>query len=170
MFTGQFVLLAVVHATRSKGLTGPDITTSRTLSALASAEQGESGKNDVSESHDTDSSDETDDETLILVVSSRAEVTIHIITIADGIGGVGSGGGSVSVGVGSVSICVGISGCGVVIAGRRGHGRVRGSVGGVGRGPGRDEALELLGRLTCTADFTACGAFLKGEGDIIRDL
>jgi hypothetical protein len=93
MFARQLVLLAVVHATRSKGLSGPDITT--TLSTLATTEEGEGGKDDVPETHDTDCNDESDDEALVLAVPD-VEVAVHTTAVVDSIGGtVAGGGGSV---------------------------------------------------------------------------
>jgi len=153
MFTGQFVLLTVVHATGSKGLSGLDIATRRTLSALATTEEGECGEDDVSEGHDTDSGDESDDETLVLSVAGQVEVAVHITAVVDGVGGISA-----------VIVVV------AATVGGGGQGRVRGGVGRVGRGPRCDILLELPGGLIGTADSTTCGAFRESEGDVIRDL
>jgi len=158
----QFILLTVVHAnaTRGKGLSCPDIATSSTLSTLAATEEGEDGKDDVSESHDTDSGDKSDDEALVLAV--HAEIAFHAIAVAEIVAegvSVGGCGGGISGGCGAVSVAIGGS-----------QGRVRGCVVGIGSGPGWDILLELFGGLIATGDFTACGAFLKSECDVIGDL
>lgn len=138
----QLVLLTVVHATRSEGLSGPDITAGSTLSTLAATEEGESGKDDVPETHNTDGSDESNDEALVLAVPANVEVTVRI---AESAGGVSAG----------------VSG---------GQGGVRRGVGRIGRGPRWGVRLKLPGGLIGTADSTAGGAFLKSEGDVIGDL
>jgi len=72
----QFILLAVVHATGSEGLSGLDVATSPRLCTLAATEEGECGDDDISESHNSDGSDEPDNETLVLAVFTFAEVEV----------------------------------------------------------------------------------------------
>jgi hypothetical protein len=156
----QFVLLTVVHATGSKGLSGPDITTSSTLSTLAATEEGEEAKDDVSKTQDTDSGDESNDEALVLVVIAKVEVAPHITAVAEVVAE-----GVVSVGGGGLG-----SGRGLGSGGRRVVGGVRRGVGFVGRGPRLGVFLELPGGLIAARDITTRGAFLKSEGDVIRDL
>lgn len=151
MLARQLVLLAVVHATRSKWLSGPDVTASGSPSALATTDEGEEGKDDVPKTHHTDGDDEADDKALVLAVT-RVKVAIHAVAVADSVGGIGAGG--ISAG----------------IAAGRGQGGIGGSVGGVGRGTRRDIRLELPGGLFATGDSTAGGTFLDGEGDVIGDL
>jgi len=156
----QLILLTVVHTTGSKGLSGPDITTSGTLPTLAATEEGKCGNDEVSETHNTDSDDEPDNEALVVVAFTIVDLAGYTTAIvADGVGGVGAGGGTVGVGVGGVS-----SGRG------RGQGGVRGRVGGVGGGPSCDEFLELSGGLIATGDIATCGAFLKSKSDVIGNL
>lgn len=150
MLARQFILLTVVHATRSKGFPGPNITASSTLSALATTDESEYGKDDVSKSHDTNSGDKPDDEALVFTVA-QVNVTLYTIAATEGTGRVGA------------SI---IAGGGV----GRSQGGVGGGVGGVRRGPRGDVRLELPGGLLDTGDFTACGAFLESVCDVIGDL
>lgn len=158
MVARQFILLTVVHATGSEGLSGPDITTSSTLSTLAATEEGEETKDDVSETQDTDSGDESNDEALVLVILAKVEVALHITAVAEVVAE-----GVVSGGVGGVARVV-------VSGGRVRRGGVRRSVGRVGRGPGRGVFLELPSGLITTRDIATSGTFLKSEGDVIGDL
>jgi hypothetical protein len=84
----QFILLTIVHATRSKGLSSLDVATSSSLSTLTATEEGKCGKDDVSETHNTDGSDESDDETLVLTVFAKVEVTLHAVVVVAGSGAV----------------------------------------------------------------------------------
>lgn len=94
MLVWQFILLTVIHAAGSKGLSGPNITTRSSLSTpTAATEEGDCGKGNVPESHDTDGSDEPNDETLVLITFARVEVTVHTVVV---------GGVSVEVSVGDV--------------------------------------------------------------------
>jgi len=86
--TWQLILLTVIHAAGSKGLSSPDIIS---LSTLAATEEGDCGKDNVPETHNTDGSDESDDETLVLIGFTRVEVTLHIIVVASANVGVGVG-------------------------------------------------------------------------------
>jgi len=87
----QFILFAVIHAAGSKGLSSPNIATSSSLSTpTAATEEGDCGKGNVPETHDTDGSDEPNDETLVLIAFARVEVTVHTVV---------GGGVSVEVGV-----------------------------------------------------------------------
>ena len=172
MLAWQFILLAVVHATRSEALPCPDITTSSTLSTLAAADEGEDGKDNVSESHDTNGGNKSNDEALVLIVTSQVDIARHIIAVTDGVGSIGLGEGAV-VGVGGAVVGGGSgSGVGIRVVGAGGsdQGSVTGGVGGVGRGPRGDKRLELFSGLISTADATTRGAFLKSEGDVIGDL
>jgi len=81
----QFILLAVIHAARSKGLSSPNIATSSSLSTPTAAEEGDRGKDNVPETHNTDGSDEPNDETLVLIALVKVEVTVHTVAV----GGVG---------------------------------------------------------------------------------
>lgn len=82
MLVRQFILLTVIHAAGSKGLSSPNIATGSSLStATAATEEGDCGKGNVPETHNTDGSDEPDDETLILIAFARAEVTVHTVAI-----------------------------------------------------------------------------------------
>jgi len=85
----QFVLLTVVHATGSKGLPSLDVATSSPLSTLTATDEGEYGKDDVSETHNTDSSDKSDDQALVLIVFAKVESTIHIAGRGVGVGVIG---------------------------------------------------------------------------------
>jgi len=147
VFTWQFILLTVVHTAGSEGLSSLDIATSSSLSTLTATEEGEYRKDNVSETHDTDSSDESDDETLVLIVSAGVEITID--TTAAQVGG-----------------GVGVS---VRVVGRVFGRVVFRRVAGVGSGAGWNILLELFGGLLGTVDTTAFGAFLKSVGDVIRD-
>jgi hypothetical protein len=156
----QFVLLTVVHATGSEGLPGLDVATSGSLSTLTATDEGERAKDEVTESHDTDGGDESDDKTLVRIVVARVEVTLHVtVDVAGrvGVGGVGVVG--VVVSGGGVGVAIGSGGVGVGVV-----------IGRVGRGPGRNVRLELVGGLTGTGDTTTFGAFLKSVGDVVRDL
>lgn len=66
-FAWKFVLLAVVHATRSEGLSSTDIATSGPTPTAT--EEGECRKSDAPETYYANDS-EPDDETLILTVSA----------------------------------------------------------------------------------------------------
>jgi len=172
MLAWQFILLAVVHATRGEALPCPNVTTSSTLSTLAATDEGEDGEDNVSESHRTDSGNKSNDEALVLIVTSQVDVARHIIAVTDGVSSIGLGEGAV-VGVGGAVVGIGSgSGVGIRVIGAGGsdQGSVTGGVGGVGRRPSGDKRLELFSGLITTGDFTACGALLKSEGDVIGDL
>lgn len=139
----QFILLAVVHATGSKGLPSPDITTSGSPSTLAATEEGECGKDNIPETHNADGDDKSDDETFVLTVFAKVEVAIHTVVVAEvGVGIVG--GGIVGVGV-------------VVVVGR-------------GRVGSRPVFLMLFSGLADTGDATAFVTFLESVSDVIGDL
>ena len=115
----QFILFTVIHAAGSKGLSSPDIATSSSLSTLTATEEGDCGKDNVPESHNTDGSDESDDETLVLIVFAKVEVSHRTFVAA-----------SINV---AANVGFGAVGAGRVIVGR---GRV-----GVGSGPDWDVLL-----------------------------
>jgi len=75
VFGWQFILLTVVHAIGSEGLSSLDIATSSSLSTLTAAEEGERGKANQSETQDTGGGGESDDETFVLTASARVEAT-----------------------------------------------------------------------------------------------
>lgn len=99
-FGWGFILLSVIHAAWSKVLSGLDIATSRSLSIPAATEEGECGKNDVSETHHTNGSDESNDETLVLTVFARVEIALYITFVDGGVVAEGAIGWRGGVGVG----------------------------------------------------------------------
>ena len=147
VLTWQLVLLAVVHATRSKGLSGPDIATSGSLSTLTTAEESEQGKGNITETHDTDGDDKSDDEALVLVVVVvvGVEITVHV-AVADGVGG------------------------GVSLGGARAGARVGGGGSGDVRRAVYYVRLKLLGGLSSLFNPTACDTFIESVSDVIGDL
>jgi len=84
-FGWEFILLAVVHATWGKVLSGLDISASRSLYTLTATEEGECGENDVPETHYTNGGDEPDDETLVLTVFAQVESALHIAFVDGGV-------------------------------------------------------------------------------------
>ena len=83
-FAWQFVLLAVIHATGSEGLSSLDIATSGSLSTLTPTEEGKCGEDDVSETHYTHGDDESDNEILVLATTTTtlAEVDVTLRVVA----------------------------------------------------------------------------------------
>jgi len=101
---------------------------------------------------------------------------VHIIAVADGVGGIKAGAigviGAIGAGVGVGGVHVRVrTGVGVGdVQGGRGQGGVGGRVGRVGRRSRCNKTLELLGGLVGTADSTTLSTFLEGEGNVIGDL
>jgi hypothetical protein len=93
---GRVILLTVVHAAGSKGLPSPDIVARAPPPTLA-AEDDECSEGKVPETHDSDSNDEADGETVVLTIFARVEVTLrNVVTgivFVDGGGWIGAGGG-----------------------------------------------------------------------------
>lgn len=88
----RFILLAVVHAAGSKGLSSPDIVTRPPPLTLATTEDDECSEGDVPETHDSDSNDEADGETVVLTVFDRVEVALHTAVTGGGVAFVAGGG------------------------------------------------------------------------------
>lgn len=77
-------LLAVVHAAGCKRLSSPDIVTRAYPLTLAATEDDECSEGNVPETHDGDSNDEADGETVVLTICVRLEVGFHIV-VTDGV-------------------------------------------------------------------------------------
>lgn len=96
-FGWGFILLTVVHATRGKVLSSLDIATSRSLPTPTATEEGDCSKNDVSEAHYANGSDESNDETFVVTGFFRVEIALHVSFVDGGV----AAGSAVGAGVGA---------------------------------------------------------------------